>query len=253
MKLSIFLAALLFFSISLCGQENNTLDKITLKTGDVYVGKIVLKTVDMLMLTTKDGTRYQFQLSEIKTTENQNSNVSSPNDIEEAEFTGSSSNFGGMVELTVGASNSKYCFGWSPNSQISLMFGNKKMLGQSLFFAAGIGYNSTFIASPQQPISFLPLFIRLQSTLSQKRNAAFVGMDAGYAFALNAANGGGALIKISAGISHRINYKSSLIVGVYAGVQSFSGTLTETNELGTYIYNGKTTMNNVGVKVGLMF
>ena len=243
----------MLFSIHISGQENNALDKITLKTGDVYVGKIVLKTADMLMLTTKDGTRYQFQLSEIKATENQNSDTISQTEIEEAEVSGASGNFGGMVELTAGISNAKYAFGWSPNTQISLMFGNKKMLGQSMFLAAGIGYNSTSIASPQQTISFLPLFIRLQSTLSAKRNAPFVGMDAGYALALNSANGGGALIKISAGVSHRINYKTALMVGVYAGVQSFSGRLTETNELGTYTYNGKTTMNNVGVKLGLLF
>jgi len=251
MKILVFLATCLLFSLHLCGQENIVLDKITLKTGDVYVGKIVLKTAEMIMITTKDGTRYQFQLSEIKSTANEDSNVISQTDNED--FSVSSGNFGGMVELTVGISNAKYSFGWSPNTQISLMFGNKKMLGESLFFAAGIGYNSTFIASPQHTIAFLPLFIRLQSTLSQKRNAPFVGMDAGYAIGLNSANGGGALIKISAGISHRINYKTSLIAGIYAGVQSFSGKLSETNELGIYTYSGKTTMNNLGLKIGLLF
>lgn len=253
MKILVLLLTCMLLSLHLCGQENIVLDKITLKTGDVYVGKIVLKTADMIMIATKDGTRYQFQLSEIKATENQNSDITLQNNNEDDQFSVSSGNFGGMVELTTGISNAKYCFGWSPNAQISLMFGNKKMLGESLFFAAGIGYNSTFIASPQHTIAFLPLFIRLQSTLSKKRNAPFVGMDAGYAVGLNSANGGGALIKISAGISRRINNKSSLIVGIYAGVQSFSGKLTETNELGIYSYPGKTTMNNLGLKVGLLF
>lgn len=253
MKILVLLATCLLFSLHICGQENTVLDKITLKTGDVYVGKIVLKTADMIMITTKDGTRYQFQLSEIKATENQNLEVVSQNETENDALSVSSGNFGGMVEFTAGISNAKYCFGWSPNTQISLMFGNKKMLGESLFFAAGIGYNSTFIASPQQTIAFLPLFIRLQSTLSQKRNAPFVGMDAGYAIGLNSGYDGGALIKISAGISHRINYKSTLIIGVFAGVQSLSGKLTEINELGTYSYSGKTTMNTAGLKIGLLF
>ncbi|MHB9140928.1 MAG: hypothetical protein ACYC25_03530 [Paludibacter sp.] len=55
-----------FFSLALSAQENTVQDKITLKTSEIYVGKIVLKTNDMIMLSTMDGTRYQFQLSEIK-------------------------------------------------------------------------------------------------------------------------------------------------------------------------------------------
>lgn len=253
MRIFVLLVTCLLFALHVSGQENNSQARITLKTGDVYVGMIVLKTADMIMLTTKEGARYQFQLTEIAKTESDTEPVVTEPKKQGEVIRQTKSSFGGLVECSVGVSNAKYSFGWAPNTQFSLLFGNKDLLDGSLFVGVGAGYNGTFVASGAQTIGFLPLFVRLQSRLSKQRTAPYVGMDGGYAVALNKNYGGGVLIKISAGITHRISYKSSLIVGVYAGVQSFSGPLTETNELGTYSYNGKTTMNSVGAKVGLMF
>lgn len=254
MRLYVFLVCLLF-ALHVSGQENIAPDKITLNTGEIYVGKIVLKTANMIMMTTKDGTRYQFQLTEVAKME---SNASSEIIVAEKKKVDNlpigKSNFGGLLELSVGVSNAKYSFGWSPNTQLSLLFGNKNSFGGNLFVGAGIGYNSTFVAEKSSTVAFLPLFFRLQSALSKNRTAPFVCMDGGYSFALNSDyKSGGVLMKISTGITHRISYKTSLIVGIYAGVQSFSATLTETNELGTYSFKGETTMKNAGVKVGLIF
>lgn len=254
MKQIIFLTICLLFSFHLLGQETTVQDKITLNTGEIYIGKIVLKTNNMIMLTTKNGARYQFQLSEIKKMESESvSGISKSEKTDDNETTLHAGNFGGLVELSAGISYAKYGFGWSPNSQLSLVFGNRNVLGQNLFLGAGIAYNSTFIASGSKSIGFLPLFIRIQSTFTKKRTAPFVGMDAGYAFAINTGYGGGVLVKISAGITHKISHKTLIFVGVYTGVQSFSGTLTEINELGTFTYNGKTSMNNLGIKLGLQF
>jgi len=252
MRIFVFVACLLF-AFHASGQENNAYEKITLNTGEVYIGKVVLKTADMIMITTKEGTRYQFPLAEVAKTESETvGSIVVPEKVASI-LPAPKSSFGGLVELTAGVSSAKYSFGWSPNTQLSLLFGNKNSFGGSLFLGAGIGYNSTFVAVDTISVAFLPLFVRLQSTLSKKRTAPFVGMDAGYAIALNSEYGGGVLIKISAGIIHRISYKASLIVGIYTGVQSFSGSLTEANELGTFTYYGKTSMNNMGLKVGLMF
>lgn len=254
MKQFISLVIYLFFSLYLVGQETAIEDKITLNTGEIYVGKIILKTNDMIMLTTKDGTRYQFQLSEVKKTEsNLNSNISKKEKTDDNETTLNSSNFGGIVELTGGVSSAKYCFGSSPNTQLSLMFGNRNLLGQNLFLGAGIGYNSTFIASSSKSIGFLPVFVRIQNTFSKGRTAPYLGMDAGYAFALNQGFGGGALVKLSAGISHKISYKTIFFAGIYAGIQSFSGTLTEVYESNSYSYFAQTTMRSEGIKIGLLF
>lgn len=208
----------------------------------------------MIMLTTKDGARYQFQLAEVKKMESELlEDITKSGKTDDNKTTLNADNFGGIFELSAGVSGAKYSFGLSPNSQLSLIFGNRNMLGQHLFLGAGIGYNSTYLASGSNTIGFLPLFIRVESTLTKKRTAPFVGIDAGYAFALNPGFGGGSLIKISAGISRKISFKTFFFAGIYAGIQSFSGTLTETFESNPYSYFGETTMINAGIKTGLQF
>ena len=252
MRLNVLLVCLLF-ALHVSGQEDIAHDKITLKTGEIYVGKIVFKTTDMIMIATKDGTRYQFQLAEIAKLENETLGEMAETVNKVVELPTVKSSFGGMVECNAGVSSAKYCFGWKPNSQLSLLFGNKNSFGGKVFIGAGIGYNTTFVDANSHTVSFLPLFIRLQRALSNKRTAPYVAMDGGYAFALNSNYKGAVMIRISTGLTRRISYKTSLIVGIYAGIQSFSTTLTEINQFGTYSYYGKTTMNNVGAKVGLMF
>ncbi|MDD5184893.1 MAG: hypothetical protein PHS84_06480 [Paludibacter sp.] len=255
MKQYLIVAFCIFISMSLSAQGNSVQDKITLKTGEIYVGKIVLKTNDMIMLNTIDGTRYQFQLSEIEKMETETkpntSKVDKPDSIKTTTY--NYGNFGGLVELSGGISNAKNSFGWSPNTQLSLIFGNKNLLGKNLFGGIGIGYNYTFLATSTKSIEFLPLFVHIRSSLKNKRTSPYFGMDIGYAFALNTGNSGGSLIKISAGLSHKISLKTIFFAGIYAGVQTFSGILTETNSLGSFTYTGETSMNNLGLKAGIQF
>jgi hypothetical protein len=245
---------LIFLSTQLKGQENDYQDKVTLNTGEVFIGKIVLKTKDLIMLTTKIGTRYQFQVSEIKRTESEQvkTNVVSTNK-NYLDIPITKSTFAGMVELTAGMSNAKNCFNWSPNTQLSLLFGNRHTFGQDIFLGAGIGYNSTYNISKSQYINFLPLFARIQSSISKNRTSPYFGMDLGYGIGLNSGYKGGFQTKVSVGITHKISYKTIVFIGLNAGVQSFSTILEEQNELGTFKYNGKTTINTIGAKVGLIF
>lgn len=236
--------------MQLLGQENNVQNKITLNTGEIYIGKVLLKNDEMIMISTKDGTRYQFPLSEIKKVESVGNESKFENDNGN-QNDNISNNFGGLLELSGGTASAKNSFGWAPNTQLSLMFGNKHLFGQQLFLGIGVGYNSSYITT--NSISFLPLFLHIQSTLSKKRTAAFLGMDAGYAFAISKNHDGGAQVKVSGGISHKLSYKTTLIGGIYSGVQSFSGSLTEINDLGTFNYYGRTSMITIGVKFGFLF
>ncbi|HET7734223.1 MAG TPA: hypothetical protein VFK73_10335 [Paludibacter sp.] len=248
----LFLALLLSFQ--LLGEEPVHLDRITLNTGEVYVGEIVVKTADIVMINAKSGTRYQFQLTEVRLIEeipvNELSNTPATSVISPNQSAG---NFSGQLEVSGGVSNAMFAFTSSPNTQVSLVFGNKKVFGKDLFIGVGTGYNNTFLESNSTSLGLIPVFARLQSTLSQNRTTPYIGMDAGYAFSTNPDYGGGTLIRFSIGISHRLNYKTFLVTGLYAGLNSISGNLTETNDLGTFTYYGNTMMKNFGVKVGLQF
>jgi len=253
-RISIIIIYILFSGFSLMAQTE-VQDKIILKTGEVYVGELVVHNQEMVMIKTQNGNRYQFQLSEIKEIGREKLVQLPPDSIQRVRVLNrrGNANFCGMIELTGGISQAKYTFGASPNTQFSLLFGCKRIYGQNLFLGAGLGYNTTHAGEKPATIRFLPLFLRLQNTLTSNRTAPYLGMDVGYAFALNTEYGGGALIKISAGVTHKLNYKTAFFAGAYAGVQSLSAPLTETNKLGVYSYRGKTTMRSVGIKIGMCF
>lgn len=229
-------------------------DKVTLKTGDVYVGEIVIKTNELIMIKTKDGSRFQFQASEISNMEKvasvQESNTQTP---VVSVIKTSSDSFTGIIEFAGGISSAKNAFNSSTNTQVSLLFGNKSVLGKQLFFGAGIGYNNTLIETKSELVSFLPVFIRMQNTFSTNRTSPYIGMDAGYAFALNETYGGGLFAKLSAGISYKISYKTLISLGIYGGINSIAANQIETNDLGTFSYYGNTSMTNYGLKIGLQF
>lgn len=244
----------LLLTFPLWGEEPALLDKITLNTGEVYIGEIVVKTPEIIMIKTKNGARYQFQLTEIRLIEKaaapDNTNSVATNTTIQSPAEG---NFSGQLELTGGITSAKFAFASSPNAQISLTFGNKKAFGKNLFLGLGAGYNNTFLESGYVSLGIIPVFARAQSTLGKERTAPYIGMDAGYAFSTNPDFGGGPLIRFSIGISHKLNYKTTLIAGLYAGLNSISGNLTETNNLGIFTYEGNTVMKSFGARLGLQF
>ena len=239
----------LFFSVQLWSQEKNIQEKITLNSGEIYVGKVVLKTADMIMIASKDGTRYQFQLTDVKKVESESKNSKKL----EPDINTPSSDFGGIVELSAGIAKANNSFDWSPNTQLSLMFGSKQFIGQPLFLGVGVGYNNSYLGVNSQNVSFLPLFLRIQTFTTKKRTAPYIGIDAGYGLALTNHYGGGALAKLSIGIVHKISYKAKLLVGLYAGVQSFTGTLTDIVDSKPYTHYDQTSMNSIGLKLGFLF
>jgi len=244
----------LCFTVQIWAQESTILNRITLNNGTVYIGEIVVKTSEMVMIKTQSGTRFQFQLSEVKKidvlTESE-SKAQTTNQTEPlSEING---NYCLKVELSGGIIAAKNSFDWCPASQVSLLFGNKNMVGKNVFLGFGVGYSALYLPNNADAVNFLPVFLRLQSTLTKDRTAPFIGIDAGYTFGLSSDYDGGLMVKLSAGITHKINFKTSLYAGVFAGITSINGNLIVTNDLGTFSYIGQTSMTDLGLKVGLQF
>jgi hypothetical protein len=254
MKHFCILVLTLLLSVHVWGQGSTALDKITLSTGEVYIGEIVVKTADMVMIKVKNGRRYQFQLTEVSQIEkiksDEQSNDQAANLLTANQTDG---NFSGQLELAGGISEARFAFVASPNAQVSLTFGNKKAFGKNVFLGLGIGYNNTFSGTGSPSLHLIPVFARIQNNFTDDKTTPFIGLDAGYAFSSSTDFKGGPLVKISFGISHRINYKTALIAGFYGGLNQIYGQLTETNELGTFTYSANTSMLSLGVKLGLQF
>ena len=254
MKQLCLLVFCLIITCQLRGQEFVNTNRITLNSGAVYSGEIVVKTNEMVMIKTSGGKRYQFQLSEVKKIEKVSANdISSQPDKTENTLSEKATVFCGDIEFSGGLLNTPNAFKSAPNTEISMIFGNKNVSKKDFYVGIGAAYGLIFLTSTGNPINYLPVFLRLQSNLIKARTAPFVGIDAGYCFVLSSGLSGGPTLKLSLGICHQTGYKSDIYAGVFGGLTAVSTRISETNELGTFSYSGNTTMTNLGMKFGFHF
>lgn len=253
MKKTGFILLLLISWVAVFSQDISQ-DKVTLKTGEVYIGEIVLKNNDIVMLKDAEGTRFQFPTSEIRSIEKVTST-----EITKTHRNGipvnepSSGNVCGLLELSGGFGAAANKFGSSPNGQISLSFGSRTINSRALFIGGGIGYLTVFESRNSEIISFVPLYFRLKNNFSNKQNAPYLLFDAGYSFALTSGYEGGLYSKIGFGFQYNASAKTSVYWGAFTSIQNFAGNLTETRNSIPYNYYGNSNIVNVGLSVGLQF
>ncbi|MEI6555453.1 MAG: hypothetical protein WCL70_07690 [Paludibacter sp.] len=255
MKHFVFLFFCILLTSQLVAQESVSKDKITLLTGEIYIGNIYAKTDELVMIKTENGKRYQFMLSQVKRIEKTTltSKDSNKNTVKSSVDDTSPGYFCGNLEISGGISSAKNAFSSIPNTEVSMVFGKNNISGKNLFFGLGASYQMLFTSVNTQPVRFIPAFMRLQKTFLKSKTSPFVGIDAGYSFGLSPGYGGGPFVKTFVGIVRKINYKSDFYADVFGGVSSINTALTETNDLGVFHYNGPTTMTTIGLRVGFHF
>jgi hypothetical protein len=252
MKIFNLLALCLLISITSLGQETIRLNKVTLHSGEVFVGEILLNNQEIILIKTQSGSRFQFPVSEIKSIEQNDvktSEIKKENDIELID----AANLCGIFEINGGISNAENKYRNAISNQLSLSFGTRKVAKKEIFVGGGVGYFNVFLKNGVETNGFIPVFLRLKTNLTDKKTSPYLGLDAGYAFALSSKQEGGQYSKFSFGINRKINFKTSLFLGLYANVLSFNANLVETNNFGVFNYYGKTSMINFGVNLGLQF
>jgi hypothetical protein len=137
----------------------------------------------------------------------------------------------------------------NPLTAFTLSFGNKKVLGKDIF----VGLGSGFLMVSNAEVKLVPVYLKVHATTNKNRTSAFWGMESGYSFSINNNYKGGVFTNLSAGMSYKVNYKSSLYLGLIGGVYSVSGNLTESTANGIYAYFGNTTIKMYGLKLGIQF
>ncbi len=248
LKNNLVLVLLSFVIFGIFAQDGSTLTKITLKTGAVFVGEVVLKNDELIMLKDNSGARFQFALPEIDKIESANSEPI--NTTKQAPLgTTQNDNFCGQFELSFGNASARKAFDAASAPQVGLTFGNRKTFGKDLYVGIGAGY--FWIADAN--LGLIPATVKIQTYTSKNRTSPFVGFESGYAFSATKNYSGGPFAKISLGINHRLNYKSAIYAGVSAAVYSISGQLTESTQNGIFSFYGSTTINALGLKVGFQF
>ena len=233
-------------------------EKITLKTGEVYVGEIIIKNDEIILIRTKEGERYQFPVSSVKSivkiTDEPIVDDAIPKATSETFTDNSSQNIRGFIEVSGGTSSGLNCFPSSFTGDVTLSFGATKIGGKMLFAGLGSGFSNIYNAQTGENLKFVPLFIHLQSNnLSKSRTSPYLSLDAGYAFSVKSSLSGGTFGKLSGGIIHRLNVKTSVNIGVYARAQNFQGQLNEIIGAKTYYYTGNSSILGYGLIAGFQF
>lgn len=252
-KLGLMFLFLFILSVSINAQTE-TVDKITLKTGEVFVGKIQLRNAELILIESLEGARFQFPNSEIKLIEKVDLSKSSPNtDNLDGESHPENKIIFGLAELSGAVFTAKNKLNAIPGGQLSLTFGAKLFEQKSIFTGVGIGVNSVLNSKEDEVISFLPLFVTFKTNLNSNINTAYLLLRAGYSFALSDEMKGGLYSRLSAGWSHKLYENTTLLLGLHTDIQAFSGNLVETNQNGNYSYYGNSGLLNFGLNVGIEF
>jgi hypothetical protein len=250
------LLLLLYFTvcIGLYSQSDTTSVKIVLKSGSVYVGKVLLKNEEVIMLKDINGARFQFQISEINTITNEtNQTTNTDSTTSGLEIPETVENFCSIIEAGILTTNARKAFDWQTASQFSISFGNKKTLGKNLFTGVGAGYIVGLSKDASAMPTLIPVFLKAILTAGKKKNTPHFGIESGYAFSASESFKGGLFTTLSAGISFGINSKTALYTSVFGAVYSLKANLTDITSTGSYRYFGTTSMNIAGLKVGLRF
>jgi len=257
MKIQLIILIFCCFSAVVVFAEDSSTHKITLTTGEVYIGEILVANEQIIMIRASDGNRYQFPISKVKTIETDFVAVKSApsNRRNIPETTENDEKIIMLLDLHGGVSSARHAFSHAPMVQGALVIGAKDIVFQNIFLGGGIGYSIFFPSdySDRGTIDFLPVFARFQTFIGSGWLVPYFEIDVGYGFSLNSDFSGGAMLKLSAGLAQKLNQQSTFYFGVFAGLQNFSGRLTETNDFGTFNYHGNSTIQNFGAKIALKF
>jgi hypothetical protein len=234
--------------------EEKPVEKVILHSGEVYVGEILLRNSELIMLQTLDGSRFQFPLKDVKAVE-----PATANDIHKQKKTmaGDSEtpepegNISGLIEMSAGWGGAAGKFDLKPFVLPQLSFGTRLIRGKSLFAGAGAGYLNVFTGD--ENVGFVPVFLRLRGVADRSKFLPFASVDAGYCFGTSGGYKGGLYARAAAGIQAKAGGTSHFSLGLFGFSTNFSTDLSETTSAGTFSYYGGTNLYGFGISAGLQF
>lgn len=245
-----FTTILLLLIIPLFIFSQSQKDKITLTSGDTFIGEIIFQNEEILIIRTTEGARYQFQLSQVKHQEKFDASVQNITQNDNVLY---ESNFRLMPSVTASINTAKFRFDQALSTDVSLAIGAHNFSGKNWFVGGGIGLFSLFDPTSTKTENFLPLFVRSQANFKNQPNGMFWGIDVGYQFSLNDAYEGGLMSKVALGYSREISNRAQFLISFSTALRNVNTQLSEPQNNINYTYTGNTNLIGLGLNVGLMF
>lgn len=238
---------ILFFCIPTFGQQKLS-DVIYLKNSEKYIGKIILKTKDIVMIEVEDGKRFQIPTSdilEIKQGELKND--------EQKQTPHKNENFAGLLQFSGDISSLKGAINPSPSVDMSASLGSKKAFGKNIFLGLGGGLETIFDGKGQRVLGYFPLFAHIKTIYSEKNISPATNIKLGYAVPFQKSYSGGLFLNTSGGISFKNSEKTNTYLGLYIKLQSTSGNISENTPQGDFTSKSNGIITSFGIATAFIF
>ena len=221
---------------------------ITLRSGQVLLGKVVWQNEEVVVIQSKNGARYQYPLSEVASIEEEKEQESA---TESKVVTSVSTKKVALrVEIAGGG-----CYvpqvGWGGYTSGDLLVGSYNLMHRGVFVGGGLGVHAMFVGG--EAYTFLPLELSARVPCLQQKHSPIVGMTLGYGFALSSKVKGGLYTGLDVGWMYRFRATSS--VSVCADVQWQQSSMQVVELVGGKEYSKQSgvSMLSIGLKVGVQF
>lgn len=204
-------------------------EQVRLKSGDIIQGSIIFQNEQVLVIKKTDGSRFQYQQSDVEAVLEDEAEEAPKQEetmaAKKKKLTVSLQLAGGMTVLPGSSTGSLAQKG--AGAAADLFIGTCNLLPPSsekawgchggVFLGAGLGYHLHFAGG--QPYSFLPIQLRAEAPLTQKKHAPMLGLSAGYGISLQKSAKGGAFADITFGWRYQISDTRAISLGLYSNIQ----------------------------------
>lgn len=232
-------------------------ETVTLRSGKVITGTILIQNEEVVIIRDANGARHQYPAAEVLSVSSTDSSASEQipteqlinADVAERKSTVTVEVAGGALDAAKGE--------WGAFAAADLLITSKKIAGHEIMLGGAVGYLGTFIAG--NAYNFLPISLVLRAPLLQGKHAPIVGFNIGYGIGLSKQYKGGLTTGIDLGYRCQLKQSTSFYIGANARFQQASLPVTDTiidaknDEPHTYANNAGRNMIALGLKIGLSF
>ena len=204
-------------------------EDIILRTsnGQILKGTIVFQNDEVIVLSATDGSRYQYQRSEVEVLDESDL----PKEEKEEEKSHGERKVAVQIHLNGGGAVIPHS-GWGGMAGAQLSIGAKRVAGKRVFLGGGIGYEVMFYK--KQLLSFLPIAVVAQVPLTDKKSAPYLGASMGYGVALGKSYSGGLYACANAGWRWETKNDKAVLLGIDVTFQQTRINITETIDEQTF-------------------
>lgn len=223
-------------------------ETVTLRSGKVVVGQVILQNDDIIILKDATGARFQFPMNDVEKVEESTNEQTTPQPTKIETETVS------KVALRLNVAGGG-CF--VPDHKKTLgghfvaevQIGSRDLMGKRIFVGGSIGYMGVFT---EHTYSLVPIKVVTSIPLMDSKHTPEIGMNIGYAIGTRPARGG-----LTAGIDvnwrYQINSKLVFLLGCDAGFTQVTIPIEEIVNTQTYINHVGRTIVNFGLKTTIQF